>query len=230
MTEPALLDALQDATRRLIRTVDALTDDELDAPSVLPGWTRAHVVAHLALNADALAGVLRGARAGETVAMYASPGTRDADIDTLAVAPHSELRDRFLASCTLFLEAAERIPEGADTATFSRVPGAPTFPVLLVLPMRHREVEVHHADLGAAYTVADWPEPFLDTTFNEVVHDREDGPAMRLRTPDGDVLLGAGDGPVVTGSRADLTWWLLGRGEGVGLTGDPALPTLSPWR
>ena len=71
------------------------------------------------------------------------------------------------------------------------MPGAPTFPVLRLLPMRHREVEVHHADLGARRTPSrTGRRPFLDATFNEVVHDREDGPDMRLRTPDGDVLLG----------------------------------------
>ncbi|MFL6095487.1 MAG: maleylpyruvate isomerase N-terminal domain-containing protein, partial [Blastococcus sp.] len=32
----------------MARTLARVTDDELAAPSALPGWTRAHVVAHLA--------------------------------------------------------------------------------------------------------------------------------------------------------------------------------------
>ena len=46
------LEELQEATNRLIRTVDGFTGDDWDAPSGLPDWSRAHVVAHLALNAD----------------------------------------------------------------------------------------------------------------------------------------------------------------------------------
>ena len=230
MTPSELLPHVHEATRSLVRTVDALPDGDFAGPSLLPGWTRAHVVAHLSLNAEGLAGVLQGVRAGQVVAIYASSEARDADIDALAAVPPAMLRDRFLASCTFFQEAAERVPDDRWVGEFSRVPGGPGFPVQALLPMRHREVEVHHADLGASYSRADWPEIFLDAAFNAVVHDREEGPAMRLRTPDGDVLLGAGDGPVVTGSRADLTWWLLGRGGGVGLVGDPALPTLGPWR
>ena len=55
----ALLDA---GTRRLVRTVDALDDEQWPQPSLLPGWSRAHVVAHLLLNAEALAGALEAAR------------------------------------------------------------------------------------------------------------------------------------------------------------------------
>ena len=61
--------------------------------------------------------------------------------------------------------------------------------------MRHREVDIHHADLDAGYGPADWPEDFLDEMFNRVVRDRGDGPAALLRTPDGDVPLAGGAGP-----------------------------------
>jgi maleylpyruvate isomerase len=49
---------LPEATQRLVRTVDRLDDEALAAPSGLPGWTRGHVVAHLALNAEGMAAVL----------------------------------------------------------------------------------------------------------------------------------------------------------------------------
>ena len=56
----AEFELLPEATQRLVRTVDGLDDEALGAPSGLPDWTRGHVVAHLALNAEALAGVLEG--------------------------------------------------------------------------------------------------------------------------------------------------------------------------
>ena len=57
-------DHLTEAGQRLVRTVDGFSGDDWSAPSLLPGWTRAHVVAHLALNGEALGGVLRGRRRG----------------------------------------------------------------------------------------------------------------------------------------------------------------------
>ena len=39
-----------------------LDDDALAAPSQLPGWDRAHVVGHLARNADALQNLVTWAR------------------------------------------------------------------------------------------------------------------------------------------------------------------------
>ncbi len=43
---------LAEATERLLATAARLTDEDLRAPSLLPGWTRGHVLAHVARNAD----------------------------------------------------------------------------------------------------------------------------------------------------------------------------------
>ena len=229
MTDLHTWDAIHEATRRLIRTVDGLPDAAFAEPSALPGWSRGHVVAHLALNGEGLAGILRGLAGGEDVPMYASPERRDGDIGDLATRSPGAVRDRLYAGCTLFQEAWQHMPDDAWDGSFRRTPGSERWPASQLPRMRHGEVEIHHADLVAGYSAAHWPEDFLDDTFNRIVGDREDGTPVLLRTPDGDVPLGEG-GPVVTGSRADLTWWLLGRGTGQGLTGDPGLPTLGPWR
>ena len=67
--------------------VDRLGDEELAADSALPGWSRAHVVAHLARNADALVNLLTWARTGVETPMYPSRAVRDADIETTAALP-----------------------------------------------------------------------------------------------------------------------------------------------
>src|SRR4051812_1830604 len=74
-------------TDHLLSTVSALDDESVRGPSLLPGWTRGHVLAHLARNADGLANVARTAITGEVTPMYASQAQRDADID--ADAGHS---------------------------------------------------------------------------------------------------------------------------------------------
>jgi maleylpyruvate isomerase len=231
MTRVESLDGLVDATQRLVRSVDAIPDDALAEPSALPGWSRAHVVAHLTLNAEGLAGVLRGVAEGADVPMYASLERRDGDIEALAGLPPADLRDRFLASTTDVQDAVVAVPEGGWAGDFRRVDGDEQLVARISIPaMRHREVEIHHVDLLVGYAAADWPEEFLGEVFDRVRRDRADGPGALLRTPDGDVPLGGGAGPLVTGSRADLTWWLLGRGGGAGLTADPALPELGRWR
>ena len=60
---------------------DRLRDDEWPGQTECAGWSRAHVLAHLALNAEGLAGAVRGLRDGQPTPMYPSQTARDADID-----------------------------------------------------------------------------------------------------------------------------------------------------
>ena len=52
------------ATDRLLATAATLTDGQMREPSRLPGWSRGHVLTHIARNADGLANLLRWARTG----------------------------------------------------------------------------------------------------------------------------------------------------------------------
>ncbi|MDP3889972.1 maleylpyruvate isomerase family mycothiol-dependent enzyme [Nocardioides sp.] len=226
----ALLDDLQHCDERLLRTVDTLSDDDLRADSLLPGWSRAHVLAHIALNGEGLAGVLEGLAADRDEPMYRSDEARDADIEALSASPGPALRERLDSAATRFREAAASAPDHGWERVVLRTPGRRAFPAHTVVERRHREVEIHHADLDAGYSPDDWPADFLERTFREVLQDRRDGPPVQLRTPEDEAVIGDGRGPTVTGSRADVTWWLLGRGTGTGLTCDTDLPALGAWR
>ena len=46
------------ATQSLLRDTIDLDEEQWHAPSLLPGWSRAHVATHIARNADALRRVL----------------------------------------------------------------------------------------------------------------------------------------------------------------------------
>jgi hypothetical protein len=114
--------------------------------------------------------------------MYRSPEGRDADIEELAGAPATEIRDRLMASVTRLEAAIEAIAGGGDLAgtMIERTPGSSMrFAAGAVAWMRLREVEIHHADLGpqASYSPADWPEEF---TVRLLQHnaDRWDGPGF----------------------------------------------------
>jgi maleylpyruvate isomerase len=235
MTDPHLTKELQEATQRLVRTVDALDEEGYAAPSLLPGWTRGHVVAHLALNAEGLVGALAGIVKGEPIPMYASQEGRDKDIEELAGAGPADLRARLLGSSTELADAMAALPdEGWDTVVERTPDRGTTFVAHAVPGMRLREVEIHHADLGAGYSRADWPGTFSTRVLRAMV--RREGWAEPF-TADPDDLDGtwqAGDvtegSPVVRGAAADLAWWLTGRGDGAGLTTDGgALPRIEAW-
>jgi maleylpyruvate isomerase len=231
MPDEAVADALHDATQRLVRTIDAIAPEAWSEPSGLPGWSRAHVVAHLTLNAEGLAEALGGVVQGNPTPMYRSPEARDADIEELSGHDPTDLRDRLLASTTNFADALTAIPDEGWSMRIERTPGSErAFTAHAVPGMRWREVEIHHVDLASSYTHDDWPASFA-IHLVQARTTRADVPAMLVRATDVDQSweFGAG-GPVVTGRVADLGWWLTGRGVGEGLTSDSGeLPRMGAW-
>ena len=79
-----LSDQVDQATQRLLGTARIITDPDLRVPSMLPGWTRGHVLAHLARNADGMRNVLVGVRTGQDRPAYASAEAREAGIQQYA--------------------------------------------------------------------------------------------------------------------------------------------------
>ncbi|MEU4741820.1 maleylpyruvate isomerase N-terminal domain-containing protein, partial [Actinosynnema sp. NPDC023658] len=61
-----------DAHRRLAAAIEDLTDEQVGQPSALPGWTRGHVLSHLANVTVGLAG--QAEHEGTKVEVY--PGGR----------------------------------------------------------------------------------------------------------------------------------------------------------
>ncbi|MFA6299398.1 MAG: maleylpyruvate isomerase family mycothiol-dependent enzyme [Nocardioides sp.] len=233
--DETVIEDLHDATQRLVRTVDAMDDEQYAGASGLPDWSRAHVVAHLALNAEGLAGALTGIGQGKAVAMYLSQERRDRDIEALATADPAELRERLLSSATRLAAALAALPTDAWSTRIERTPGNDrTFTAYAVPGMRLREVEIHHADLGLAFTHADWPASFSGRLLGAMVKRDAWAEPFTAAPTDLDGTWQCGDvtdsSPTVSGSAADLGWWLTGRGDGEGLTSDSGgLPRIEDW-
>ncbi|GGV12101.1 maleylpyruvate isomerase [Kitasatospora herbaricolor] len=234
-----------ESTDRLLRTVAALDPEALAGPSALPGWTRGHVLAHIARNADSLVNLLDGARTGTDIPQYATPETRDRDIEAGAPRPLdvqlADVRD----SSARFTAAAAELDEKAWTAEVRHRAGF-TFEASEIPWKRLMEVEYHHVDLAAGHTPAHWPEEFATAEFRRLAAKLDGAPGLpavqlvaedtgeraRIGDRDGEPALTA-EGPV----RA-LTAWLSGRSAGDGLQvhrGDrllsdarAALPELPP--
>ncbi len=222
------LASVRDATEGLLTAVGKLDNASVTQPSRLPGWTRGHVLAHLARNADALVNVLEGRP------MYLSGEARDADIERDAPRPLDVQLADLRASAARFQET------GAAPADWSRtveLRGGVTDSASRVPFRRWVEVELHHVDLGIGYELEDLPAHFAE---REIVFlaDRfaghPDVPPTRLTdgTRAWNTGREPGDGPevTVTGRPADLLGWLAGRRSGSALTVDggplPALPPL----
>jgi len=75
------------ATARLLDTTHTLSDADVWAPSGLPGWSRGHVLAHVAGNADSLVTLLTWAATGVEHPQYPSREARDAAIEAGAGDP-----------------------------------------------------------------------------------------------------------------------------------------------
>lgn len=230
-----LLGLMTDQTDRLLQTVAGLQDTDLRAPSLLPGWTRGHVLTHIARNADGLSNVVRSVLTGETIPMYASTEARNADIEAGSGRSAADLEADVESSAERLLALLADVP--ADRLDVPVPTGRGwDLTVHKVPAMRVREVAYHHVDLGAGFGFADLPTDVLRRGLEECpprFASTAPGATVSARWDEGAPLtLIIGDGAVpVEGSAADVLAWLTGRSSGAGLTtqGDVALPLLPSW-
>ncbi|MDQ4124951.1 MAG: maleylpyruvate isomerase family mycothiol-dependent enzyme, partial [Actinomycetota bacterium] len=159
--------AVRDAEDRLLKSVDALDDAGLRAPSLLPGWTRGHVLAHVALNAHSLVNLFMWARTGVETPQYPSWAERDAAIEDESAKSAAEHRAALVEAGEAFAGAARSVPLERWAAQVAGIAGTPQ-PAETFLFGRLREVEIHHVDLDAGYGPADWPQAFVRAVLEQV--------------------------------------------------------------
>ena len=164
-----LSDQIDDATQRLLGTARIIPDSELRVPSLLPGWTRGRVLAHLARGADAMRYLLIGARSGQDRPAYASPEALAAAIEYGAARPAQELVADLADSAMAFRTVARQLRAQAWQVPL-RIPGSAPFPASQLLTRRLVEVELHHCDLAAGYGTADWPAAFTALELGEPMY------------------------------------------------------------
>jgi maleylpyruvate isomerase len=158
-TQRELSDEIDRATQRLLGSARVISDPELQQPSLVPGWTRAHVLAHLARGADAMRYLLIGARVGQERPAYVSAEARDADIAYGATLVAKELMADLARSALAFRTIVKQMPDDAWQFRVRILDSAP-FPAAQLLTRRLVEVELHHGDLGTGYGPAHWPTAF----------------------------------------------------------------------
>jgi maleylpyruvate isomerase len=232
--------ALPDASVRLVRAVDGFHGDDWRVPSLLPGWTRAHVVAHLGLNAAGMARALRGLVADveddEPRTMYDSDDQRAHDIAELAGADPSDVRAQLLAGITILQEAIDAVPADRWETRVERTPGGRTIRAAAFPGMRWRELEIHHVDLDAGYARSAWSMEFAEHLLDAMTKRLAPERAFEVKPLDSQRTWVVGDGqseypvPVVSGPAVDLAWWLTGRPTPDSLScSHGELPSIESW-
>ncbi|MEU9038542.1 maleylpyruvate isomerase family mycothiol-dependent enzyme [Streptomyces sp. NPDC048352] len=224
------LASVREATDRLLTAVAKMDNASLSEESHLPGWTRGHILAHLARNADALVNVFEGRP------MYESGAARDADIERDSGRPLEEHLTDLRDSAARFLATTEAAQDWQRTVELRNG----ITDLAANVPFRRLvEVELHHVDLNIGYGLSDLPEEFTDREI-AFLADRWSGrpevPPVTLTLSDGEPVARTGgtEGTPVTlsGPKDELLGWLAGRGpKGAHLTveagdGLPQLPAL----
>jgi maleylpyruvate isomerase len=213
-----------DGERFLSEALDQVASADPDGPSLLPGWSRRTVIAHVARNADALCNLLTWARTGVETPMYASTEARDQAIATTAQLPLVPLIEDCRSASRLFAAAVNGLPEPAWNVEVRTAQGR-TVPASQAVWMRCREVWVHAIDLDTGKSFGDIPDDVLVALMDDVTGMW----AGRGQTPDasfsaGDRHWGTGK-VVVTATLADLTGYVTGRHHDA----DDDRPPLPPW-
>ena len=161
-----LNDQLDLATQRLLDAARIVPEPDLRAPSLLRGWTRADVLAHLARGADAMRSLLLGARAGQQRPVRTGgqgrrtrpPPRRPKDLMTDLAASAMALRT-----------VIRQLPDQAWSFRLKIEPAEP-FPAAQMPIRRLVEVELHHCDLGIGYDASSWPSGFGAAQLPEPMH------------------------------------------------------------
>jgi maleylpyruvate isomerase len=224
---------MQQGTALLLSQADLAVGD-LSQPSALPGWTRGHLVAHVAANADALSNLVHWAATGEPTPMYSSPADRAAGIEAGRRLPPHELARWVRRSAAGLEEEMTRLTGEQWEAPVVTAQGR-TVPATEVPWLRSREVCVHAADLATSLRFSDLPADFLAALCDDVVIKRgagAPGQALVLVATDTAArweLPGPGQPVTVAGPLAEVTAYLTGRPSALASMGGEPAPALPAW-
>lgn len=215
-----VLKRIAEATHLLLGHTIRIPDEAWAEPSLLPGWSRAHVATHIARNADALRVVVSATMAGDPARLYPSSNAKFNAIERGAERAGMELQVDLDTSAGELARLSERV---TDWLLPVKMLGG-EFPLAVVPLIRLQEVTMHHMDLHSGFTWEDLdiiPAQWLLQWITLLLRDDASLPAIAIESASGERVSLGGSGPrrQVAGPDAALWAWLIGRTDGDGLTG-----------
>jgi maleylpyruvate isomerase len=228
---------------RLLADARPLGNDEAKAPSALPGWTRGHVLTHLARNADAQVRLLNGALRNESVEQYQGGlAGRAEEIERGADRPAEALIDDVERSAARLAATWQQMTgEAWDRSAAGTIAGER--PASATVWSRWGELAFHHVDLAVGFIPPDWSPAFVGRVLRRAL------PHIKERlVVEGDIGVVVEDDPTlnwsstravdleVSGPSDALVAWIAGRPgpwlEAIQTTRSGAtaeLPAVRPW-
>ena len=207
-----------------------LSDNDFGGDTLLPGWSRRHVVAHVGYNAAALCRLMDWAVTGVETPMYESVEQRGREISEGATLDPAALRNLFDHTVARLDEKWRHHPASAWSAQVRTAQGR-LVPASETAWMRTREVWIHAVDLANGGRFADFPAVVLNSLLADIV-----GMWRQKYLGDGLVLAIDGCPPIavqedsptsttVSGTLAGIARWAAGRGTiGADIEGDLDVP------
>lgn len=209
LTEEEIVAEVHSGHLRLAGLVADLTDEQVRAPSALPDWSRAHVLAHLTNLANAFVRQTEHALRDELIEVYAGGRpARDAAIESGARQTAAQLTGALQQAHAGLRQAWSALTpqDWARKVTYR------DGDLRDVLRCHWREVEIHTTDLLLGYTPAQWRPDFSRHVIDFL------GPRNTAAV-------------AIDGKPADVAAWLAGRTSTgpVSARGAAELPELGPW-
>jgi maleylpyruvate isomerase len=222
------------STRRFLDSVSSLSDAEVTGTTLIPPWTRGHVITHVARASDSYRRLLAGAIEGVETPQYPSMQFRADQIEAGAARSVAELIVDVRDGAARFDEMMRTLPDHAWRARVRMRPGELRAPAALPL-IRLRELEMHHVDLALGYTFNNIAPDTVHWIIDDILMElgrRERVRPLRLKATDTGLAWELGsDAPLICGTQADLVGWLSGRTTGAALATEPgvAVPAAPYW-
>lgn len=232
------------AYTRLEASLADLDESAVREASLLPGWSRGHVLTHLARNADSHVRLLAAVAEGRLVEQYVGGAEgRAADIEAGATRSAAALLEDLASSQRRLIDVWRDLSDEVwDRSVNSNLGMRPAWRLVW---SRWRELDIHHVDLDLGYRPAHWPDDFTALMFRNAARDLEarlpGNISVKITATDRSLGWAAkkgtpSTGVVVSGPAFSLVAWLLGRDavatdvEAHSQDGQPsALPPLARW-
>jgi maleylpyruvate isomerase len=219
----ALNEVRATADQLLAVTAD-LDDGAARGDSVLPGWSRGHVITHIANFSEAMTRQVEEALQGRLVEVYdGGRPARDAAIEAGADRSADELRSHLTQAVTTLIASWEKV-------------GPTDWPLPILhrnsnlsagLQATWRELTIHTADLDLGITPATWSEDFCLHLLDFLRPRTPDNLHLILKSPTVTWDNGTGEDVTLEGALTDLTAWYAGRPTQGPIRGQA--PELLPW-
>lgn len=219
-------------TAYFLRKLNELKDEDFQGETLLPGWSRAELLAHVGYNARALTRLTEWARTGEEHLMYATPTQRGDEIKMGSTLPAIALR-HLIEHSVVHLNVEWRDLKDEDWDAQVVTAQGRTVPTRETAWMRTREVWVHAVDLNNFGSFLDFPPDLIDELIADVQRAwarRDEKADLTLVLTDRPEPIVIGEGTVtVTGKAADVCRWLTGRGARRLVASSGDLPEIPRW-